>query len=193
MTPSCFFIRFIQGEKTYTEPQTYPEEIWNINCIKSDFTDFRNCSKRLAVHGTMEWLYISQKREVNAFDRQNGRMREMKYWIENLHHPLAWHNCEIILCVEVFYLNSTWWWWGFNTHHLKITVFFHWQNMKLLFSFLSLISPSETYGFFPIGNYVSVSLTLLQAHLILISFTSCSPFFESSITCKKIVPWLLAF
>lgn len=85
MTASCFLIHFMQGKKTYTEPQIYPEEIWNVNCIKSNFTDFRNCSKRLAVHSTMEWLYVSQKKKVNASDRQNGRMRELKYWIERFY------------------------------------------------------------------------------------------------------------
>lgn len=87
MTASCFLKHFIQGKKYYTEPQIYPEEIWNIKCIKSDFTDFINCSKRLTMHGTMKWLYTSWKREVNTVDSQNGRMQELKYWICPILHP----------------------------------------------------------------------------------------------------------
>lgn len=82
MTASCFLEHFIQGKVYYTEPQIYPEEVWNIKCIKSDFTDFINCSKRLTMHGTMKWLYTSWKREVNTVDSQNGRMQELKYWID---------------------------------------------------------------------------------------------------------------
>lgn len=170
MAVFCFLIHFIQGKKTYMEPRIYPEEIWNINCIKSDSTDFRNWSKRLAVRSTMGRLYVSQKREVNVSDRQNVRMQELKYWIENPYHTPAWHNCEIILCLEMFYLKSTWWWWGFNLHHWKITAFFHWQNMNILFTFFSLISPSETYSFF---------LLVIISHLYhTFAQTSCTHFFH---------------
>lgn len=136
------------------EPQIYPEEIWNINCIKSDFTDFRNCSKRLAVRSTMGWLYVSQKREVNTSDRQNGRMQELKYWIENLYNPPAWHNCEIILCVEIFYLKSTRWWW-FQPLPLEN----HWilPLGKYEYSLhISLINITlRKLWLFPIGSYIS--------------------------------------
>lgn len=104
-------------KENYTEPQIYPEEIWNVYCKKSDFTNSRNCSTKLRVHGTMKWLYTSWKREVSTVDRQNCRKQEPKYQINYLFHPLFWHNCKIILCMEVFYLNSAWWWWGFNIHH----------------------------------------------------------------------------
>lgn len=114
---TLFFETFHTGKENNTEPQIYPEEIWNIYCIKSDFTDFGNYRKRLTVHGTMKWLYTSWKREVSTVGRQNCKMRELKYQIDYLSHPPSWHDCKIILCMEVFYLNPTWWWWGFNINH----------------------------------------------------------------------------
>lgn len=114
---TLFFEILCIRKENYTEPQIYPEEIWNVYCIKSDFTNSRNCCTRLRVHSTMKWLYTSWKKEVSTVDRQNCRMQEPKYQINYLSHPPFWHNCKIILFMEVFYLNSAWWWWGCNIHH----------------------------------------------------------------------------